>query len=107
MADELERPEERPEREEPEFHLPSPTIWPFAFAGAVALILLGLIVNLVATAIGAVLAVVFGFLWIRQSTRELRAEPEPEPVVAPAAVTVEEEEGEPERYTRSKFLEAS
>ena len=102
MADELERPEHR----ESEPHLPSPTIWPFAFAGAVALILLGLIVSLPITVIGVVLAVVFGFLWIRDVTRDLRAEPEP--VEAPAAVVVEEEEvAEPERYTRSKFLEAS
>jgi len=102
VADELERPEHR----ESEPHLPSPTIWPFAFAGAVALILLGLIVSLTITAIGVVLAVVFGFLWIRDVTRDLRSEPEP--VEAPAPVVVEEEEGvEPERYTRSKFLEAS
>lgn len=102
MADELERPEHR----ESEPHLPSPTIWPFAFAGAVALILLGLIVSLPITVIGVVLAVVFGFLWIRDITRDLRAEPEP--VEAPPAVVVEEEEvAKPERYTRSKFLEAS
>lgn len=105
MADELERPEHR----ESEPHLPSPTIWPFAFAGAVALILLGLIISLTITAIGVVLAVVFGFLWIRDVTRDLRGEPEP--VEAPAAVVVEEEDEderlEPERYTRSKFLEAS
>jgi Rieske Fe-S protein len=104
VADELERPEHR----ESEPHLPSPTIWPFGFAGAVALILLGLIIGLTITAIGVVLAVVFGFLWIRDVTRDLRGEPEP--VEAPAAVAVEEEEEErlePERYTRSKFLEAS
>jgi menaquinol-cytochrome c reductase iron-sulfur subunit len=103
VADELERPE----HSESDPHLPSPTIWPFAFAGAVALILLGLIVSLTITAIGVVLAVVFGFLWIRDVTRDLRGEPEP--VEAPAAVVVEEEEEvvEPERYTRSKFLEAS
>jgi Rieske Fe-S protein len=102
VADELERPEHR----ESEPHLPPPTIWPFAFAGAVALILLGLIVSLTITAIGVVLAVVFGFLWIRDVTRDLRAEPEP--VEAPAPVVVEEEERlESERYTRSKFLEAS
>jgi len=77
VADELERPGETPEHEDAEVHLPSPTIWPFAFAGAVALILLGLIVNVWATVIGVVLAVVFGFLWIRQVTREVRVEPEP------------------------------
>jgi Rieske Fe-S protein len=109
VADELERPEETSEHEDAEAHLPSPTIWPFAFAGAVALILLGLIVNVWATVIGVILAVVFGFFWIRQVTREVRGEPEP--VEAPQPVTaelaeVEEEEGPP-RYERSKFLEGA
>jgi Rieske Fe-S protein len=109
VADELERPEETSEHEDAEAHLPSPTIWPFAFAGAVALILLGLIVNVWATVIGVILAVVFGFLWIRQATREVRGQPEP--VEAPQPETaelakVEEEEGPP-RYERSKFLEGA
>ena len=104
MADELERPERR-ETEPP--HLPSPTIWPFAFAGAVALILLGLIVSPTITVIGVVLGVVFGFLWIRDVTRDLRREPEPVEAPPPVVVEEEEEPGEPERYTRSKFLEAS
>lgn len=108
MADELERPGERPEHTESEVHLPSPTIWPFAFAAAVALILLGLIVSLPVAAVGVVLAVVFGFLWIRQATRELRREPEPlEAPSAPAEVADEEEELGRERYTRSKFLEGT
>ena len=107
MADELERPGETPEHEDAEAHLPSPTIWPFAFAGAVALILLGLIVSTWATVLGIVLAVVFGFLWIRQVTREVRGEPEPvEEPVAAAAELVEEEEG-PVRFERSKFLEGA
>jgi Rieske Fe-S protein len=108
VADDLERPGETPEHEDAEAHLPAPTIWPFAFAGAVALILLGLIVSTWATVLGVVLAVVFGFLWIRQVTREVRGEPEPveEP---PAAAELVEEEGEegPARYERSKFLEGA
>jgi Rieske Fe-S protein len=107
VADELERPGETPEHEDAEAHLPSPTIWPFAFAGAVALILLGLIVNTWATVIGIVLAVVFGFLWIRQVTREVRGEPEPVEAPAPPTVEPEEEEGGPARYPRSKFLEGA
>jgi Rieske Fe-S protein len=106
VADELERPGETPEHEDPEAHLPSPTIWPFAFAGAVALILLGLIVNVWLTVIGIVLAVVFGFLWIRQATREVRGEPEPVEEPVPAATEEPEEEGAP-RYERSKFLEGA
>jgi Rieske Fe-S protein len=111
VADELERPEETSEtheHEDPGAHLPPPTIWPFAFAGAVALILVGLIVSMWAAVIGIVLAVIFGFLWIRDVTREVRAAPEPEPVVAPPPLTVEEgEPAEPERFPRSKFLEGA
>jgi Rieske Fe-S protein len=108
VADELERPGETPEHEDAEAHLPSPTIWPFAFAGAVALILLGLIVSTWATVLGIVLAVVFGFLWIRQVTREVRGEPEPvEEPVAVAVEPVEEGEEGPARYGRSKFLEGA
>jgi Rieske Fe-S protein len=107
VADELERPGESPEHEDAEAHLPSPTIWPFAFAGAVALILLGLIVNTWLTVIGIVLAVVFGFLWIRQATREVRGEPEPVEAPAPAAAEPEDEEEGTVRYERSKFLEGA
>ena len=103
MADDLERREETPQQPEP--HLPSPTIWPFAFAGGVALILVGLIVSLWATVIGAIIAVVFGYFWIREVTREVRDVP-PEPVAEPVAVEVVEEEG-PARYPRAKFLEGA
>ena len=108
MADELERPGESPEHEDAEAHLPSSTIWPFAFAGAVALILLGLIISFWATALGIVLAVVFGFLWIRQATREVRGERAPAEAAAPVAAEEEGEEPEvAEGYTRSKFLEGA
>jgi Rieske Fe-S protein len=106
VADDLERPEETPEHEDAEAHLPSPTIWPFAFAGAVALILLGLIVNMWATVIGVVLAVIFGFLWIRQVTHEVRGEPEQVEAPAPEPAEAAEAEGPP-RYERSKFLEGA
>ena len=105
MADELERPGESPHQEHSEPHLPSPTIWPFAFAGGIALILVGLIVNLWVTVIGAAIAVVFGFLWIREVTREVRGVPEE---LGQELVTVEEaEEAEAARYPRSKFLEGA
>ena len=107
MADELERPGEAPEHDDAGAHLRRRRSGRSRFAGAVALILLGLIVNTWLTAIGIVLAVVFGFLWIRQVTREVRGEPEP--VEAPEPVAAEEE-GEEEgsvRYERSKFLEGA
>lgn len=105
MADDLERPAAGPEHEDAEPHLPAPSIWPFAFAGGVALVLVGLVVNLWITAIGAVLAVVFGFLWVREVTREVRVEPvEPE---RPLVVEEVAEEDEVERFPRSKFLEGA
>ena len=110
MADELERPGRKPAEHHAEPHLPSPTIWPFAFAGGVALLLVGLIINWYLAVIGGAIALVFGFLWIREATREVRRPPvEAPPVVPPSelAVEEEEEEEEPERYPRSVFLEMS
>jgi Rieske Fe-S protein len=108
VADELERPGEEPVEHEAEPHLPSPTIWPFAFAAGVALLLVGLIINLFLAAVGGVIALIFGFLWIREATREVRRRPveaaPPEPV---SELAVAEEEEEPERYPRSVFLEMS
>jgi menaquinol-cytochrome c reductase iron-sulfur subunit len=109
VADELERPGEEPVEHEAEPHLPSPTIWPFAFAGGVALLLVGLIISWVLAAIGAVLVLVFGFLWIREATSEVRRPPAAAPPAAPpvSELAVAEEEEEPERYPRSVFLEMS
>jgi menaquinol-cytochrome c reductase iron-sulfur subunit len=108
LADELERPGGEPVEHEAEPHLPSPTIWPFAFAAGVALLLVGLILNWFLAVIGAVLVLVFGFLWIQEATREVRrpqaAAPDPAPV---SELAVAEEEEEPERYPRSVFLEMS
>ncbi|MEX2464849.1 MAG: Rieske 2Fe-2S domain-containing protein [Gaiellaceae bacterium] len=104
MADDLE-----PERHGAEPQHPSPTIWPFAFAGGIALLLVGIVVSMPAAIIGAVIAVVFGFLWIREATREVRVappEPEPEPV-SELAVEEGDEPSEPDRYPRSVFLEGA
>jgi menaquinol-cytochrome c reductase iron-sulfur subunit len=103
VPDEVERPDEHG----PEPHLPGASIWPFAFAGGVALLLVGLVVSWPVAAIGAVIAVVFGFLWIRDITGPVRAVPEPEPEPAVSPLAVPEEPVEPERYPRSKFLELS
>ena len=109
MADDLERPEE-PVQEDSEQHLPAPTILPFAFAGGIALILIGLIINWWLAVAGGILALLFGFAWIREVTRDVRTAPEPVVVEEPVSeLAVEEEEGPeaPERYPRSVFLEIS
>jgi Rieske Fe-S protein len=102
-------------------HLPGPSLYPIAFAAGVACILVGLIVNpKVIAPIGAVIAIVFGFLWARDATKEYRGTPEPieperrEPP-APTAPAIPADRGEAampapapgERFPRSRFLEAS
>jgi Rieske Fe-S protein len=101
----------------PSEHGPSPTIWPLGFAVGIAVILVGLIVNPVwiATA-GAVIAVVFGFLWARGATAEMRRH------APPVQAEVREWRGPPptttgeagmpkprpgERFPRSRFLEGA
>jgi Rieske Fe-S protein len=109
VADELDRPRDDLEQHEAEPHLPSPTIWPFAFAAGIALVLIGLIVSWMVAAVGAVLAIVFGFLWIRDATRGVRAAPEPERAAGVIATDADREAaaGEPARYPRAKFLEGA
>jgi Rieske Fe-S protein len=103
-------------------HLPGPSLYPIGFAAGVACILVGLIVNprLIAP-IGAVIAIVFGYLWARDATKEYRGEPEPieperrEVALAAEAPAVPAHQGEAampepepgERFPRSRFLEAS
>src|SRR3954451_23781768 len=70
---------------------PGPTIWPIGFAVGIVCILAGLIVSTVAVAAGVIIAVVFGFLWAREATREYRGSAEP----APAPV---EEQPSPAKY---------
>ena len=106
MADELERPVDDLGEQHGEPHLPSPTIWPFAFAAGIALVLVGLIVSWALVAVGAGIAVVFGCLWVREATREVRGAPPPEPTSKPSLAELEEE-AEPHvaaAYPRSKFL---
>jgi Rieske Fe-S protein len=87
-------------------HVPGPSLWPVGFAVGVACVLVGLVVSWPAAAVGAVIALVFGFLWIRDVTGDYRgdqAAAEPEPSPEPALV----EEQELPAYPRSKFLELS
>ena len=59
-------------------HAPPPSLWPIGFAVGIAILLLGLIVGWHVVLLGAVLAVSFGFLWVRDLTAGARAEPVPE-----------------------------
>jgi Rieske Fe-S protein len=90
-------------------HLPPPTLWPIGFAIGVAVALVGLIVNpLYLSTLGAVIAVVFGVLWARTATAELRGRPvEVEPERRSPAAVVEHGEPTGRRFPRSKFLEGA
>jgi len=94
-------------------HGSGPSLWPIAFAIGVACLLLGLVISWILVVVGAVVAVVFGVLWARGVTRDVRAEvPHVEPetrAVAdePSAATVAPAAELAPAYTRSRFLEAS
>jgi len=96
-----------PNREHPQ--LPGPTLWPVGFAVGIACLLVGLIVSWIVAAVGAGLALVFAFLWVRElgAARGLKAaSPAPvETTAPPVEPVVVEPEGE--RFPRSVFLEAS
>jgi Rieske Fe-S protein len=93
-------------------HLPSPTLWPIGFAIGIACVLVGLIVSWPAVAVGGVIVLVFGFLWVRDLSKgKSDAEPPPPPA-APAVATNVGAAGMPEpapgeRFPRNKFLEFS
>jgi Rieske Fe-S protein len=65
-----------PENPHEDGHLPSPSLWPIGFAIGIVVILVGLVINpMLISSIGAAIAIVFGFLWARDATRDLRGEP--------------------------------
>jgi len=75
---EPQQPSPDPEQESlhEEAHLPPPTLWPIGFAIGIVVLLVGLIINpLLISSIGAAIAIVFGILWARDATAELRGEP--------------------------------
>ena len=111
----MEPEQPSPANEHEEAHLPGPTVWPIGFAIGIVVILVGLVINPeLISSIGAVIAIVFGFLWARDATRDLRGEPvavEPE-----RRETVEAGAGEQgfappataeTAVTRSHFLEGA
>jgi Rieske Fe-S protein len=90
-------------------HAPPPTLWPIGFAIGVAVLLVGLIINpLWISTIGGAIVLVFGLLWARDATSELRGKPvavEPERREAAASPA---HAGDPSaRFPRNKFLEGA
>jgi Rieske Fe-S protein len=102
---------------DPEPHAPSPSIWPVGFAVGIAVLLAGVVIGWFIAAVGAAIALVFGFLWARDVMGRGRAPaaagggPPPPigaaPAVGDAPALPLADESEIERYPRAKFLEAS
>lgn len=93
-------------------HAPGPSLWPIGFAVGIACLLLGLVLSWVVAAIGAGLAIVFGLLWARDVTKDVRGEvpdvePETRVVADQAAPTTTVAEEPLPTYSRSRFLEAT
>src|SRR5207248_1368070 len=94
-------------------HVPGPSVWPVGFAVGVVVLLVGLIVSWYVAGLGAVIALAFGFLWVRDLTVGTALAHAPEvPPESPTGPALPADEGEPampvvERYPRSKFLELS
>ncbi len=84
-------------------HGPAPSLWPLGFAVGLTVVLVGLVIgSWSAAAVGAVLMVAFGFIWVR----DVLTGGEAEAPTARAAVVVPDvvEEEEPEQYGRGAFL---
>jgi Rieske Fe-S protein len=101
-------PNEMPE----EPHLPSPSLWPIGFAIGIAVVLVGLIIDpLWVSTIGGVIALVFGVLWARDATSELRGRPLAIPPEHREPSAPRESAPEPalseKRFPRNKFLEGT
>lgn len=90
MEPEQPSPDTEQESLHEDAHLPAPTLYPIGFAIGIVVVLVGLVINpILISSIGAAIAIVFGFLWARDATAELRGEP----------IVVEPERREPEQTT--------
>jgi menaquinol-cytochrome c reductase iron-sulfur subunit len=106
--------EERPGDDRPQ--LPPPSLWPVGFAVGIVCLLVGLVIGWPVAAVGAAIALVFGFLWAREvATGHPTATPAPpdEPAADAPALPADQgpaamPEPEPgERFPRSRFLEGA
>ena len=96
-------------------HVPGPSLWPVGFAVGIVVLLVGLVISWWVAGIGALIALAFAFVWVRDLSAgtSLAHAPEvapetggaPEPEAAPVSAAAHDEPEE--RYPRSKFLEVS
>lgn len=90
-------------------HVPAPSLWPIGFAIGLACVLVGLVVSWPAVVLGAVLAIVFGVLWIRDISRshapvDTHADEGLSLSGAPSAERAAVEDEHLETYGRAGFL---
>jgi menaquinol-cytochrome c reductase iron-sulfur subunit len=107
---------EEPRGEDQQPQLPPPSLWPVGFAVGIVCLLVGLVVSWPVAAVGAALALVFGFLWAREvaTGRSAVQGPPPDepaadapPVPANVGEAAMPEPAPGERFPRSKFLEGA
>jgi menaquinol-cytochrome c reductase iron-sulfur subunit len=84
--------------------LPSPSIWPVGFAVGIVCLFVGLVISWWVAALGAAIAIVFGFLWARDVATRKPAAPVP---LDQAAADGAPEPSPGERFPRNKFLEGA
>ena len=58
-------------------HVPGPSLWPVGLAIGAVVLLVGFVVSWSIVAIGAIIAVLFAFLWLRDVARESRLAEKP------------------------------
>jgi Rieske Fe-S protein len=97
-------------------HDPGPSLWPVGLAVGVVVLLVGFVVSLTVVVIGGLIALVFGFLWIRDLARGAKLHEEGETKVQPEkrlprapAPTKRPTRHVPaaDRYPRNEFLEVT
>ncbi len=97
-------------------HVPGPSLWPVGVAVGVVVGLIGLVVSWWVAGLGALVALAFGFLWVRDLTAGTALVAAPDvPPESPAGAAVPAPEAGPampevapaEGYARSRFLELS
>jgi Rieske Fe-S protein len=96
-------------------HVPGPSLWPVGVAVGVVVLLIGLIVSWWVAGLGAIVALAFGFLWVRDLTAgtalvevpDVPPESPTGPAIPANEAPLAPEAAPDERYGRSKFLELS
>jgi Rieske Fe-S protein len=105
----LQPPEDHP-------HVPGPSLWPVGFAVGIVVLMVGIVVSWWIAGLGAIVALAFAFLWVRDLTVGTPLTHMPEvPPESPTGADLPASEGDPamllspsdERYPRAKFLELS